>query len=102
MYFLLHGKGHFESDPEGDGEYLHFFNDRLDEIYYLGPRTKERVFGLLQEEVYGTEKKQATAEQKRQREFSKIQLQVIQAQAAKEEAEEQSSGKGGSEDEGRG
>lgn len=102
LYFLLHGKGHFEPDPEGDMEYQQFFTDRLDEIDSLGPRARENTFGLLQEGVFGIEKKQATAEQRRQREFSKIQLQVIQEQAAKEKAEEQESGDGKGDGEGSG
>jgi hypothetical protein len=46
----------------------------------------------LQEEVFGLKKKEATAEQRRQDEFSATQLQAIKSQAAREEAEEEGSG----------
>ena len=43
----------------------------------------------MEEEVFGVKRKQATAEQKRQKEFSDVRLQEIKAQAAKEDDEEQ-------------
>lgn len=61
---------------------------RLEEIHALGPKTKKNLFNFLDEQVFGVKRKQATAEQKRQREFSDAQLQAIKAQAAKEDAEE--------------
>ena len=88
IYFILHGLGPFESDPEGDEEYQQFFDDRLAEIHALGHASNARLFDYLDEEVFGIQQKQATAEQKRQKEFSKIQLQAIEAQAAIEDAEE--------------
>ena len=101
IYFLLHGAGNFESNPEGDEEYKNFFSDRVDEINELGPRTHKQLFGFLEEEVFGV-KKEATAEQRRQKEFSAAQLQAIKAQAAREEAEEEGSGNksGGDDQEG--
>lgn len=102
IYFLLHGAGNFESNPEGDEEYKNFFSDRVDEINELGPRTHKQLFGFLEEEVFGVKKKEATAEQRRQKEFSAAQLQAIKAQAAREEAEEEGSGNksGGDDQEG--
>jgi len=43
----------------------------------------------LEEEVFGVKKKQATAEQKRQKEFSDKRLQEIEAQAVEEGREGQ-------------
>lgn len=62
--------------------------DRLREIDALGPRSKKKIFDFLDEEVFGVKRKQATAEQKRQRKFSEAQLQAIEAQAEREDAEE--------------
>lgn len=41
------------------------------------------------EEVFGVKRKEATAEQRRQREFSAAQLQAIMEEAAMEEAEKE-------------
>ena len=100
IYFILHGKGNFESDPEGDEEYQLFFVNRMKEIYALGPKSRKHLFDFLDEEVFGVKRKQATAEQRRQREFSNTQLQAIEAQAAKEDAEQGSVGDEQSEGEG--
>lgn len=89
IYFILHGSGPFESNPEGDEEYQEFFWDRLGEILALGHISKARLFDYLDEEVFGIRRKQATAEQMRQKEFSKVQLQAIQAQAEVEDAEKE-------------
>lgn len=43
----------------------------------------------MEEEVYGIKRKEATAEQRRQREFSGTWLEEIRAQAAREDAEEE-------------
>jgi len=91
IYFVLHGAGNFESDPEGDEEYQFFFIHRLEEIHALGPKSRKHLFNFLEEEVFGVKQKQATAEQKRQKKFSDAQLQEIKAQAAREDAEEKSS-----------
>lgn len=88
IYFLLRGSGSFEYDPEGDEEYEGFFRDRYEEMVALGPKSLSRLLGRLDEEVFGIKRKEATAEQKRQREFSKRRLQEIKAQAAREDAEE--------------
>lgn len=92
LYFLLHGAGNFESNPEGDEDHKNFFSNRVDEINALGPRTHKQLFSFLEEEVFGVKKKEATAEQRRQKELSAAQLQAIKAQAAREEAEEEGSG----------
>ena len=89
IYFILHGTGTFGSDPEGDEEYQLFFANRLEEIQALGHISAERIFGFLEEEVYGIKRKEATAEQRRQREFSGTRLEEIRAQAAREDAEEE-------------
>ena len=89
IYFILHGTGNFESDPEGDEEYQLFFTTRLVEIQALGHKSREHIFGFLEEEVFGVKRKQATAEQIRQKRFSEARLQEIRAQAALEDAEEQ-------------
>lgn len=91
IYFVLHGTGNFESDPEGDEEYQLFFTDRLEEINALGLKSRKHLFNFLEEEVFGVKQKQATAEQKRQKKFSDAQLQEIKAQAEREDAEEKSS-----------
>jgi len=96
IYFILHGTGNFESDPEGEAEYQVFFTNRLAEIQALGHKSRERIFGTLEEEVFGIKKKQATAEQMRQRRFSEARLQEIITQAAIE-AEEQDEEVGGDE-----
>ena len=101
IYFLLHGTGNFKSDPEGEEEYQAFFTDRLAEIQALGHKSREHIFGFLEEEVFGVKKKQATAEQLRQKRFSETRLQEIKTQAALEDAEEQGEWSGGDgEDEG--
>lgn len=89
VYYLLCGTGSFESDPEGEEEYQTFFAARLEEIVALGPKSWKRIFGFLTEEVFGIKRKLATAEQRRQKEFSMVRLQEIRAQAAQEDAEEQ-------------
>ena len=43
-----------------------------------------RLYNHLDEEVFGVKRKEATAEQKRQREFSKRRLEEIRARAAEE------------------
>ena len=88
LYFIFHGTGSFESDPEGDEEYQLFFANRLEEICSLGPVSTRHIFDFLEEEVIGVERKQTSAEQKRQKEFSDAQLQEVGVQAAKEDAEE--------------
>ena len=88
IYFVLHGTGNFESNPEGDEEYQLFFANRLQEIYALGPKSKKHIFDFLEEEVFGVKQKQGTAEQKRQKEFSDARLQEIKLQAAREDTEE--------------
>lgn len=89
IYFVLHGKGNFENNPEGDEGYQLFFANRLKEIYSLGPKSRKHVFGFLEEEVFGVKRKEETAEQRRQKEFSNAKLQEIEAQAAREGIEEQ-------------
>jgi len=84
--------GNFESNPEGDEEYQLFFTDRLEEIHALGPKSERHIFDFLEEEVFGVKQKQATAEQRRQKEFSNARLQEIKAQAAKEDAGEKGIG----------
>jgi len=54
----------------------------------LGPKSLAHLYAHLDEEVFGIKRKEATAEQRKQREFSKRRLQEIKAQAAREEAEE--------------
>ena len=92
IYFILHGTGNFESDPEGDEEYKVFYDNRVEEINALGPTSRKHIFEFLEEEVFGVRRKQATAEQRRQQEFSDSQLQAIRAQAAREEEEEEDIG----------
>jgi hypothetical protein len=62
IYFILHGTGNFESDPEGDEEYRLFFLSRLQEIHELGPISRKHIFDFLEEEVFGVKRKQATEE----------------------------------------
>ena len=69
-----------------------FYANRIEEINALGPTSRKHIFEFLEEEVFGVKRKQATAEQRRQQQFSDSQLQAIRAQAAKEEAEEQGAG----------
>ena len=54
----------------------------------LGPKSFACLRGHWTEEVFGIKRKEATAEQRRQMEFSRRQLQEITAQAAREDAEE--------------
>ena len=54
----------------------------------LGPKSGQHVVDLLQDEVIGIKRKKASAEQRRQKEFSVAKLQVIKAEAASEEVEE--------------
>lgn len=58
------------------------------EINALGTKAHSKVFGFLNEAVFGVKEEKATEEQKRQREFSMRQLKEIMAQAAEEEGEE--------------
>ena len=58
----------------------------------LGPERLTLLYNRLDEEVFGIKRKEATAEQRRQREFSKRRLEEIRAQAAREEAEEKDTG----------
>lgn len=62
--------------------------DRCDDLLSLGHKSLTRLFGRLNEEVFGIKRKEATAEQRRQREFSRRRLQEIRAQAAIEDMEE--------------
>ena len=98
IYFILHGSGSFESNPEGIKEYQKFFKDRVSEIQALGPISSARLFGYLDEEVFGVQQKVATAEQKRQEEFSKTQLEVIKTQAAMEGIDEEAEDEQGRDD----
>ena len=81
-----------QPNPEGDEEYQGFFIDRVEEINALGPRAYQQLFDSLQEEVFGLKRKEATEEQKRQKEFSYAQLQKIKVQAAREEGEGEGEG----------
>ena len=87
--FILRGSNSFEYDPEGDEEYEGFFNARCEDIAALGQKSLNCLLDHLNEEVFGTKRKEATAEQRRQKEFSKRQLEEIKAQAAIEDAEEE-------------
>lgn len=87
IYFILHGSGFFESNPEGDEDYQDFFAARLADIQALGQKSSAHLFDHLNEEVFGIQQKKATAEQKRQKAFSEAKLQEIQAQAEIEDAE---------------
>ena len=65
LYFLLHGAGNFESNPEGDEDHKNFFSNRVDEINALGPRTHKQLFSFLEEEVFGVKKKEQSRGGKR-------------------------------------
>lgn len=94
LYFILHGSGSFEYDPEGDEEYETFWGDRWEEMGALGPASKSRLYGYLNAEVFGNKQRGPTAEMAQQTAFSQQRLKEIKAQAllegaAKEDAEEE-------------
>jgi hypothetical protein len=77
---------------------MEFFNYRIEELLALGTKDKQRIFDFIDGEVFGLRQEQASTEQKRQRDFSATQLQAIKERAAREKAEEGSSGSGSGEE----
>jgi len=51
-----------------------FFRARCEEMVALAPQSLTRLLGRFDEDVFGIKRKEATAEQRRQKEFSKRRL----------------------------